>query len=152
MMRVIKTYGNEQGWSASFRQHSATSHCRFIHGYAIGVELEFCCLDSEVDKRGWVINFGGLKPVKAWLQDLLDHKYLAAADDPLLPKLAELDEAGLIQLRILAGGVGCDNLARHIANYVDQWLQENRVQLDTQAWLSRVKVFEHPGNAAEWTR
>src|SRR5882724_9729997 len=152
MMRVIKTYGNHEGWSATFRQWRADSHCSFLHGYAIGVELEFCCLDSEVDKNGWVINFGGLKDVKQWLKELLDHKTLVAADDPEMSTFLGLEAAGLIQLVVLDQGVGCDNLAKYIAQWVEGWLGSNRQELETKAWLQRVKVFEHSGNAAEWTR
>ena len=152
MMRVIKTYGNHEGWSATFRQWRADSHCRFIHGYAIGVELEFACLDTECDKNGWVINFGGLKEVKEWLKNLLDHKTLVAADDPEIEVFSDLAEKALIQLIVLEQGVGCDNLAKYISAWVVDWLDKNRDQLGTKAWLHRVKVFEHSGNAAEWTR
>ena len=36
MYRSSKTYGHEIGLSAAFRQWRAQSHCRLIHGYALG--------------------------------------------------------------------------------------------------------------------
>ena len=36
-----KKYGHERGLSAAFRQWSAESHCRFIHGYSLEFEFVF---------------------------------------------------------------------------------------------------------------
>jgi 6-pyruvoyltetrahydropterin/6-carboxytetrahydropterin synthase len=166
MMRVRKTYGHNEGWSCTFRQWRAESHCHFIHGYALSVELEFVCDDDELDPNGWVIDFGGLKEVKAWLKDLFDHKTLVAADDPALPLFQQMAEGGrlfdlkqgdhvsvqpLIQLTILENGVGCDKLTLHIRDHIQSWLEGNRGRLHTKADLSGVWVREHEGNGAGWT-
>jgi hypothetical protein len=65
-----KTYGNEQGLSCCFRQWRSThSHCSLLHGYSIGVRAKF---ESEtLDDRNWVMDFGGLKAFKAWLEYML---------------------------------------------------------------------------------
>jgi 6-pyruvoyltetrahydropterin/6-carboxytetrahydropterin synthase len=39
--RATKTYGDDLGLSVAFRQWRADSHCRYLHGYAIGVRLTF---------------------------------------------------------------------------------------------------------------
>ena len=82
MYRCTKTYGHELGLSCVFRQHKAKSHCKFIHGYALGFRFVFAC--NELDENGWVVDFGSLKPLKEWLQDTFDHKLLVAAGDPVL--------------------------------------------------------------------
>ena len=67
-----KTYGHNIGLSACFRQPKAHSHCRFLHGYSLQFKFTFGC--SELDNKNWAVDFGGLKPLKAWLEDMFDHK------------------------------------------------------------------------------
>lgn len=80
--RSTKTYGHDIGLSCCFRQWRSASHCRFLHGYALAVHLEFEA--DDLDARSWVMDFGSLKPVRQWLVQTFDHKTLVAADDPLL--------------------------------------------------------------------
>ena len=47
---VIKTFGNDLGLSCAFRQWRAThSHCHFVHGYSIGVEIVLSSNDLDDD-------------------------------------------------------------------------------------------------------
>ena len=62
-----KTYGPNIGLSAVFRQPLAHSHCKFLHGYSLQFKFIFSC--SELDERNWVVDFGGLKPLKKWLKE-----------------------------------------------------------------------------------
>jgi 6-pyruvoyltetrahydropterin/6-carboxytetrahydropterin synthase len=75
MRTVTKTYGHERGFSCVFRQPFADSHCHDPHGYPLSFGLTFACKDDQVDKNGWVIDFGGLKPVKAFLDILRPQNY-----------------------------------------------------------------------------
>ena len=74
-----KTYTHATGHSCAFRQHRADTHCNLIHGYALQFELQFG--SSNLDFRNWVVDFGGLKDLKAWLKYMFDHTYLVADDD-----------------------------------------------------------------------
>lgn len=155
MKSVTKTYGHNEGWSACFRQPSAESHCRFLHGYALSVELEYRCGDDEVDLRGWVIDFGGLKGVKQWLKDLFDHKTLVAADDPALHLFQDMNkEQGrggkLADLVVLEDGVGCENFAKYVYQEVNKMIAE--ADWMRGVYLHRVTVREHEGNAASYIR
>ena len=68
-----KTYGHNIGLSAVFRQpHADHSHCRFLHGYSLAFKFTFGC--DDLDHRNWCVDFGGLKPLKQWLEDSFDHK------------------------------------------------------------------------------
>lgn len=147
---VTKSYGHELGLSACFRQPRAESHCRFLHGYAMAVKLTFStvCLDEN----GWVIDFGALKPVKAMITELFDHKMLIAADDPELDYIASLAGMGLADVIVLENGVGCERFAAHIASTIHSnavsWFGINvaaRVSLDS------VEVREHGGNSGIWS-
>ncbi|MEB3025883.1 6-pyruvoyl trahydropterin synthase family protein [Parvimonas sp. M13] len=113
MYTITKTYGNEQGLSATFRQWRADSHCRFLHGYALGFEVTIACNDDNLDARNWVYSFGGFKPFKAWLQDTFDHKTVVAEDDPQLEVFMQLSMTDtshgghtMLQLRVVEA-VGC---------------------------------------------
>lgn len=81
MYQSRKTYGNERGFSCVFRQWRSThSHCSLLHGYAIGIELDF--VSATLDERGWVMDFGGLKAFEDWARFMFDHTVLVAFDDP----------------------------------------------------------------------
>lgn len=141
--RVTKTYGHDRGLSATFRQHRARSHCQYVHGYALAFSLTFEA--DTLDESGWVIDFGGLKEVKAWLDRTFDHVTLVAADDPKRELFEEMAIAGLVQCCIVPA-TGCEAFARLVFNHVNEWMQlrghSPRVR------LVHVTVREHEGNAA----
>lgn len=140
-----KTYGHEQGFSCCYRQWRAKSHCRFLHGYALKVHLEFSCI--ERDENGWVQDYGDLKEVKTWLQFHFDHKTLVAADDPQISIFREMQIAGMCELVILKDGVGTEAFARMIYEKVREMTYQqsgDRVRLDL------VRVHEHDGNASSY--
>jgi len=143
--QVTKTYGHDVGLSATFRQWRAESHCRFLHGYALAVKLTFECERHQLDQNGWVINFGMLKPVKAWLESMLDHKTLVAKDDPMLWKFQAMSMDGLIQL-VEVERTGCEAFAKMIYEHVQDWLMTtDRAGL---CELVEVEVREHGANSA----
>lgn len=141
-----KTYDHSVGLSCAFRQWRAESHCRFIHGYAIKVHFEFST--QELDHRNWAVDFGSLKPIKGWLEDMFDHKTLVAEDDPQISIFREMEIAGLIQLRVVPSA-GCEAMARMIYEYTSQWLKDAGYGHIT---LEEVVVAEHAGNAAKYRR
>lgn len=158
--RSTKTYGHEVGLSCAFRQWRAThSHCQYLHGYALSVRLEFCA--AYLDERNWVMDFGGLKSVKDWLQSCFDHKTVVAVDDPELEMFRELNRRGVIELHTM-NNVGCEAFAQLIGDTVNNWLQgkPNAIGLfrdgteDDNAspfhrlWLDSCEVREHGGNSA----
>lgn len=138
-----KTYCHNIGLSCCFRQWRAESHCRFLHGYALQVKLEF--RTSRLDKNNWCVDFGSLKPIKAWLEETFDHKLLVAKDDPFMDNLKDLGRMGLAQI-VLVDHIGCEGFAEMIYNHVYSWLQKipdwKRVELHS------VEVREHEGNSA----
>ena len=147
-----KRYGHEEGLSAVFRQWRATSHCNKLHGYALAVTLNFGC--EELDGRNWVVDFGGLKPVKEWLKSQFDHKVLMATDDPMAGHYWALQDFGIVSLVELPA-VGCEAFARLVHEYVSQWLVTDYLP-NLKGWfapptglrLISVEVAEHGGNSA----
>jgi 6-pyruvoyltetrahydropterin/6-carboxytetrahydropterin synthase len=144
--RVVKSFGHAEGLSCTFRQWQAThSHCRFLHGYALAFRFTFA--SAALDDRGWCIDFGGLKPLRAWLHEVFDHTLLAAADDPDLPALLALQDRGLAQIRVLPA-VGCEAFAAHAHDWTRAFLARETAG---RVWVENVEVSEHEGNAASYT-
>jgi len=118
-----------------------------LHGYALEVKIVFGC--SELDQNNWAMDFGGLKPVKLWLENTFDHKLLVARDDPNLNTLIALESVGLARV-ILVDSVGIESFARQIFLYTHQWLFDegyfNRI------WVESVEVSEHEANSAIYRR
>lgn len=143
MYKSTKTYGHEIGLSCCFRQHKAESHCRFLHGYAISVKFVFAA--RELDERNWVVDFGGLKGLKAILETNFDHKLLVASDDPAKDMLYGLDELGLAEI-IEVPRTGCEAFAEMIFEVTSQWLFD--AGYSPRCWLESVEVKEHGANSA----
>lgn len=153
-----KTFTHSIGLSAAFRQWRAESHCRFIHGYSLEIEVQFIARLGEriglevklydndgLDVRNWVVDFGSLKEFKGVLEDTFDHKTLIAEDDPELETFKELHKKGIIQL-VEVPACGCERFAGMIYEYAEIWLKDygyaDRVD------VLQVEVREHAANSA----
>ena len=138
-----KTYGHNIGLSACFRQpHADHSHCRFLHGYSLQFKFTFSC--NELDNKNWVVDFGGLKPLKKWLEDNFDHKVVLDSNDWALDNFRALEDAGLAELNIL-DGVGVEKFAEHAAKYANQLVQ---MMSDGRCWVVSCECAEHGANSA----
>lgn len=142
-----KTWGHEVGLSCCFRQWRADSHCRFLHGYALSVRVEF---EAEcLDVRNWVVDFGGLKSFKAMLEDTFDHKLLVAEDDPLKDDLAMLAGLGVADVVVIPA-TGCERFAEYIFGAAETWLGANGYA--ERVTVRQVEVKEHGANSAIYRR
>lgn len=142
--RVTKTWDHNLGLSVAFRQHPAVeTHCRFVHGYPLAITAVF--ESDTLDHRNWVISFGELKPVKAYLEDLLDHKTLVAADDPHLGWFLRGEELGTMQVKIVQK-VGCEAIAELVYENVIRLLGDKMKA--NNVTLVSIEVREHAGNSA----
>lgn len=143
--RTTKTYDHNEGLSCCFRQWRAShSHCSLLHGYALSFRLVFAA--CELDACNWCLDFGGLKPIRAWLHHMFDHTLLVAEDDPELPFLQELAGRGLAEIRTLPA-VGCEAIARYVHSHVADLILD---QAQGRVWLESVEVREHGANAASY--
>jgi len=141
------------GYSTVFRQWKAdTTHCKFLHGYAVSFRVWF---EGELDERNWVWDFGGMKRAKNTIQGkspkdfftwLLDHTMIIAEDDPFLESFKRMDEAGVVQLRILPA-TGCEKFAEYLYNVINEFLA---VETDGRVKASKVEVYENKRNAASY--
>ena len=148
-----KTFGHDLGFSCAFRQWRAESHCRFIHGYALGFKFTFGA--NTLDHCGWVVDFGGLKDLKQILADTFDHKLLVAADDPCFDQIKDLmgiyDEESCSSSPacadvVIVPATGCEAFARMVYDVTEQWLKD--AGFGPRCWLVSVEVSEHGANSA----
>jgi 6-pyruvoyltetrahydropterin/6-carboxytetrahydropterin synthase len=141
------------GYSTCFRQWKAEdTHCKFLHGYALSFRVWF---EGDLDHRNWVWDFGGMKRSKTkisgmspidYFSFLLDHTTVVAIDDPYLKKFQQMDEEGIIQLRILPA-TGCEKFAEHLYYIINAFLKEetqNRVK------AIKIEVYENEKNSASY--
>ncbi|KZC00498.1 hypothetical protein AU375_03343 [Methylobacterium radiotolerans] len=142
--RSTKTYGHDVDLSCCFRQCRSASHCKFFHGYALAVHLEFEA--DDLDARSWVMDVGSHKPVRRRLEKTFDHSTRVAADDPMLSEMRAMDDLGLVQLVVLPH-VSCEAFAENIFAWVSGWLAEQG--LNSRIRLAEVHVREHGANAAK---
>lgn len=133
------------GFPCTHRQWRAESHCRFVHGYSREFYFEFAC--HELTQEFWVMDFGGLKEVKSWLEEMFDHTFLASSDDPYLETFQKLDKEGVIQLRVLPNA-GMEGTAKFVYDKVTEMVNE---MTNGRVWLTKVEVRENEKNSAIYT-
>ena len=143
MYYSTKHYGHNIGLSAVFRQPNADhSHCHLLHGYSLAFTFTFAC--KELDNKNWVVDFGGLKQLKAWLEDSFDHKLVVDKKDPALGTMIGLESKGLAEIRVF-DGVGAEKFAEHAWAFADQLV---RNMTDDRCWCVKAEVAEHGANSA----
>jgi len=137
-----KTYGHNIGLSACFRQPNAHSHCKFLHGYSLQFKFTFSAIN--LDERNWVVDFGGLKPLKAWLEEKFDHKVILDVEDPFMEHFDNLAAAGLCELTKF-DGVGVERFAYHAWVFANKLVDE---MTDGRCKCVEVECAEHGANSA----
>ena len=138
-----KRYGHDIGLSAVFRQPKADhSHCHLLHGYSLAFTFTFAC--RELDEKNWVVDFGGLKQLKKWLEDSFDHKVVVDSADPKIDILYMLEQQGLAEITVM-DGVGAEKFAQHAYDFADNLVFE---MTNGRCWCVKVEVAEHGSNSA----
>ena len=118
MYKVIKTYGHERGYSCAFRQWSAKSECRYLHGYSLGFKITL--QSPTLDENNWVYDFGNFSFLEDWLTKNFDHTLLVAQNDPEkeMLKLLNTKVARVIEFE----KISCEYFAEMTFRYIDKQL------------------------------
>ena len=140
-----KEYHDE--FPCAYKQWRADTHCNLNHGYSFSIKFYFGA--NELDRRGWVMDYGGLRELKQILKDQFDHKTIIAQDDPDLPTYLELEKSGILKLTILPG-MGCERIADMLYKfvntvYIPDYLGQSEAE---RVWCWRVEVRETQSNMA----
>lgn len=144
MAKYISTKTYKQLGPVAYRQWRADSHCNMIHGYALSFHFEF--ESDTLDVRNWVMDFGGLKPLKNLLEDWFDHTLLVAQDDPMREHLLDLGRNRLAKITEVEK-TGCEGIADFLYEYVNTIFLPGYGEKD-RIWCSRVEVRETDSNMA----
>lgn len=144
MAKYVSTKTYRQIGPVAYRQWRADSHCNLIHGYALSFHFEF--ESDTLDARNWVVDFGGLKPLKGMLEDWFDHTLLVAEDDPKKDDLLELGKKGLAKITIVEK-TGCEGIADFLYEYINEQFLPTYGWGD-RVWCSKVEVRETDSNMA----
>lgn len=141
------------GYSTVFRQWTAEdTHCKYLHGYAVSFKVTFV---GELDYRNWVYDFGGFKrsttlingkSPKEFLDFMFDHTTIIAEDDPARQQFQELNEKGIIQLRILPA-VGAERFAEYLFDTLQDFVDRDT---DGRVSIKRVDFYENGKNSASY--
>lgn len=143
-MKYISTKTYNQLGPVAYRQWRAESHCRVLHGYALSFHFEF--ESDTLDARNWVMDYGGLRPLKDLLEEWFDHKLLISEDDPNRKDFEKLQELGLAEITIVEK-TGCEGLADWLYEYVNTIFLTSYGEKD-RVWCSKVEVRETDSNMA----
>ena len=143
MYYSTKTYDHNLGLSAVFRQPKADhSHCHLLHGYSLKFKFKFA--STKLDDKNWVVDFGGLKELKEWLQDNFDHKVIVDSNDPEIDTLYKLEQKGLAEIRVF-DGVGAEKFAYHAWKFADNLVRDMSMN---RCWCIEAECAEHGANSA----
>lgn len=138
-----KHYGHNIGLSAVFRQPNADhSHCSLLHGYSLAFTFTFGC--DDLDNKNWAVDFGGLKPLKQWLEDSFDHKVVVDVNDPKLDFLKSMEAEGIAELTVFEG-VGAEKFAEHAFKFADKLVRD---MTNNRCYCVRAECAEHGANSA----
>ena len=140
--KYVSTKTYNQGFPVAYRQWRSDSHCNIIHGYALSFHFEF--ESDDLDVRNWVMDFGGLKPLKQLLEDWFDHTMLLALDDPNYADIKKLGELGLAKITEVEK-TGCEGIADYLYEYINTIFLKDYGEAD-RIWCCRVEVRETDSN------
>lgn len=143
-MSVFTSTKTFRSFPCTHRQPAHKGHCKYIHGYDRDFIFHFKCEELEPDTQ-FVVEFGGkaMKALKAWLEGMFDHTFLANQDDPEIDTFIELDKKGLIQLRLLPN-VSMEATAKFVLDKANEFLKQYE---GDRAWCYKVEVRENFKNS-----
>ncbi len=143
-MRYVSTKTYNQLGPVAYRQWRAESHCNVIHGYALSFHFEF--ESDTLDVRNWVMDFGGLRPLKDLLEDWFDHTTLLALDDPNYDDIKKLGDLGIAKITEVEK-TGCEGIASFLYEYINTIFLQSYGEAD-RIWCCKVEVRETDSNMA----
>lgn len=148
VVKATKVYKNLPCAHAQWfdqKEDGSPGHCAQVHGYDRSVEFTFA---GTPDGHGWIVPFGGLKPVKEFLEYYFDHVTVLPADDPRLESIptAMTEANGILgTLRVLPYGVSMEMSSLFIWEHVNAYIYKTT---EGRCYVERVRVYEHERNDA----
>ncbi len=141
MLTCSKTY---RDIPMAHRAHAHPGHCAHLHGHNWAITLTFAC--RETDSLGFVVDFGGLRFVRDWIDQHLDHACVLSENDPFLAEAREMETRGLFKLHV-APNCSCEGLARHFHAVFDAMIRRHT---EGRAWIASIEVAEDSRNSVRF--
>jgi len=123
------------------RQHLHDGHCSKIHGHNWDIRITFGC--KELDSRGFVVDFGKLKYIKKYIEDMLDHACVLSWNDPLYE---EIIAPGVYKVYSVENA-SCEGLAKHLFEQFSDLLHMAEGQ---RTWIDEIEIFEDSKNSVKY--
>lgn len=142
------------------RQHNHDGHCALIHGHNWTFEFTFAA--DRLDANEFVVDFGRLKWLRAWLEERFDHTLLLNRDDPHLELLERMLTENLLNpgccafAKIVAvPNCGAEGLARWVLEQVNKEFEHlgqstHPDYLERRVHVAAVTVYEDSRNSATY--
>ena len=143
--KYVSTKEYHNAFPCAYRQWKADSHCNQIHGYSFSMKFYFGT--DTLDARNWVADYGGLRELKAQMEDQFDHTLLVAEDDPEVEAFKQMDAAGVAQVRVIPA-TGAEKFAEYIYTKLNDFV---KTETDGRVRVTKVKFAEHGKNAAYYS-
>lgn len=137
--RITKEYIQ---YPFAHRHPNHDGKCRWVHGHNWDFTFEFGC--DELDKMGFVVDFGKLR----WIRDILDEKFnhtlVVEKTDKWLDHykvLADNDAANIVEL----DDVSAEGLSKYLHDLINPMVIE---RFSERVWIHSVSVNEDNKNKA----
>ena len=141
MITCTKTY---RDIPLSHRQPFHSGKCSRLHGHSWAITLTFEA--DELDKNGFVIDFGDLHFIGDWIEEHLDHGILLCSNDPLKEDLEVLQSKQLLTIHWVESA-SCEGIARFLFETFDPMVRE---KTKDRAWLQSLHLEEDSRNSATY--
>lgn len=142
MLRCFKTY---KDIPFAHRQPLHEGACSKIHGHNWSITIEF---EAKVlDANGFVVDFGKLKYLKAFIDNQLDHACLFAKDDTQVQALAESNFAPLFKI-VWVDNASCEGIALYLYQQFSDLLKERE---GDRVWIHSLRLDEDDKNGVTYT-
>jgi len=125
------------------RQHLHAGHCAHVHGHSWTISLTFAC--REPDRHGFVVDFGGLRFLREWIDTHLDHAFVVSADDPELAWFRSKE--GRVFKLLVVESAAAEGIARHLHAVLDPLVRQNT---GGRAWIAELELHEDSRNAVRF--
>ncbi len=141
MLTCQKTF-KDIPWAHRLHRHDGL--CSFVHGHNWDITLTFGCTEPEAN--GFVIDFGKLGFIEAWIDEHLNHACVFNADDPL--KDALIAAAPQAWKPYVVPSCSSEGMAEHLCKTLDPLVREHT---KGRVFIVSVEITEETLAKAKYT-
>ena len=122
------------------RQPLHEGHCSKMHGHNWSIIIEFEA--KELDANGFVVDFGNLKYIKAFIDEHLDHACLSSKEDSQVQDLSQSEYKDLFKI-LWVDNASCEGIAQFLFETFSQLVKEKEAG---RVSIRSLKLYEDEKN------